>query len=628
MLEMERLNANQREAAEWNDGPMLVLAGPGSGKTLVLTMRVARLIQESPERRFKVLGLTFTTKAADEMKARVSQLLGPKAHRTRLTTFHSFAAEVLRQHGSHFGLRPDFKILTQEADRFQLLDEAIDEAAVADLPATVTGRGIVQMIDRLLREGHDGGDELLPFRASDREWVRPIYNAYVGLLLRENYLDFGTLLLCCLRLFRERPRIAQHYRTVYPFVCVDEYQDTNKAQDYLLHVLYPNRKANLFVVADDDQTIYQWNGASLERLRELRDAYDMKVVQLPESFRCPPAVIERANNLIRHNLDRMVGKKPLVSAVASPNSDVVRFRQFSDHEQEMSWIADDIVARSLDPGRCIILARNTNLLKFAEKALNTAGLSPYLVKQKKEFESPLLRFIHSALRLANAPNDGNQLTMLYKAFRELTGENVQPEDAEAESCLHGDSLLRGFVDVASPPSAETAKPLLCTLRDHLLERLEYRNFVDDVFHWDSQNKDISHEDDAGLDEKTEEKQVWRELERKIWQQLGGNSTLNQFLQELDLRQKTSPPSKNDVQCLTIHLAKGKEFQHVYLVGLAEDQLPSYYAIRSGDCAIQEERRNCFVAITRTQASLTLTCAKFYSGWRKQPSRFLGEMGLI
>ena len=122
MLEMKSLNANQREAAEWNDGPMLVLAGPGSGKTLVLTMRVARLIQESPESRFKVLGLTFTTKAADEMRSRVAQRLGLEAQRAHLTTFHSFAAAVLRQHGSYFGLRPDFKILTEDADRLQLLD--------------------------------------------------------------------------------------------------------------------------------------------------------------------------------------------------------------------------------------------------------------------------------------------------------------------------------------------------------------------------------------------------------------------------------------------------------------------------------------------------------------------------
>ena len=434
MLELERLNANQREAAAWKGGPMLVLAGPGSGKTLVLTMGVAGLIRENPDSRFKVLGLTFTTKAADEMRSRVAQLLGPEAHRARLTTFHSFAAEVLRQHGSHFGLRPDFQILVQDEDRHSLLDEAIEDSDISDVPAFATGKGIVQMVDRLLREGHFGDSEPLPFR-SDWDWIRPVYNTYLRLLIQRNYLDFGTLLLYCLRLFRERPRIAAHYRTVYRFVCVDEYQDTNRAQDCLLRLLCPDRASNLFVVADDDQTIYQWNGASPERLRKLRDDYDMTVVQLPESYRCPRQVIELANNLIRHNLERAENKKGLTSAVVSPDSGVVRFGQLTDVDMEMSWIARDIVARSIDPGKCTILARSARLLEAADEGLRAEGLSAYRASKKNEFESSLLRFLHAGLRLANAPNDVSQLTVLHKAFEELTGEEVDPEDAEMESGL-------------------------------------------------------------------------------------------------------------------------------------------------------------------------------------------------
>ncbi len=624
MLEMECLNVNQREAAQWNDGPMLVLAGPGSGKTLVLTMRVARLIQESPERRFKILGLTFTTQAADEMRARVSQRLGLDAYRAHLTTFHSFAAEVLRQHGSYFGLRPDFEILTQEADRFLLLDKALEDAEVANLPDAVTGRGIALMIDRLLREGHYEKDAPLPFQTADRDWIRPIYNAYIRLLIGENYLDFGSLLVCCLRLFRERPIIAQHYRTVYPFACVDEYQDTNKAQDLLLRTLYPDPNANVFVVADDDQAIYQWNGADPERPRRLRDDYKMKVIQLPESYRCPADVIELANNLIRHNLDREESRLPLVSAIGSPNSGVVRFRQFVDHKQEMEWIAGDIKKKPC-PGQCTILARNTELLEYASAALEQAGLSPYLVKRKNEFESPLLRFIHSALRLANAPGDGEQLAILCKAFWDLASVDVQPEDADVESSLNGGSLLRGVVASLSPSVGEVAKPLLQALRDHLLERLMYRDFVKSVFEW-RDARDALEESEANYGEEKKEKQVWNELANSIQQKLGGDPTLNQFLQELDLRSKASLPLSTDIQCRTIHSAKGREFQHVYLVGLAEDQLPSYHAIRNGDRDIEEERRNCFVAITRAQASLTLTWAESYSGRPKQPSRFLKEMG--
>ena len=308
MLDMSRLNENQRRAVEWGKKPLLVLAGPGSGKTFVLTMRVARLIRESPNARFRVLGLTFTRTAANMMRERVEHLLGPEARRARLTTFHSFCVEVLRQHGSHLGLRPDFEILTQDADRLQVLGEAIRKADAPNMPS-VSDRSVAVMIDHLLRTGHDGGhDTPLPFSGFERDWIRPIYTGYVDTLLRNNRLEFETLLVCCLRLFRKHPRIAKHYRIVYPYICVDEYQDTNRAQDLLVRALCPEDCAHFFVVADDDQIMHQWNGASPERLRKLQRDYKMSVIRFPESYRCPPAVVKLANSLIRFNLEQSPDK--------------------------------------------------------------------------------------------------------------------------------------------------------------------------------------------------------------------------------------------------------------------------------------------------------------------------------
>lgn len=629
MLDLQRLNENQREAVEWGQGALLVLAGPGSGKTLVLTMRVARLIHQNKDARFRVLGLTFTTKAADEMRGRVQNLLGSEAHRARLATFHSFCAEVLRQHGSHLGLKPDFEILTRDEDRHRALDEAISMAKVTDMPV-IAGRGIVQMIDHLLQEGHDGEDETaLPFAGDRKEWILPIYRSYMNILLRDNHIDFGMLIVCCLRLFRNYPRVAKHYRIVYPYICVDEYQDTNKAQDLLLRALCPEDSANLFVVADDDQIIYQWNGASPDRLRKLRLDYGMHVVQLPESFRCPPGIIELANNLIRYNLDRSPDKKPLKSALATQGDGVVRVKSFADHIQELAWIANDIKTRSLAPGECTILARNTKLLNAAADALRADGLSPYLVVRKNEFESAVLRFVHASLRLANAPQETEQLQRLCKAFFDLSGIDVRTEDAEGESGTHGGSLLRGFIDAATAGASEASDTavLLDALRDQLVERLRYQEFVSKVFDWCKGRRAQPTEDEA-YDE-AREMQVWNEIKRSVRQHFGDDPTLSQFLQELDLRQKTSPPNRGDVRCLTIHLAKGQEFQHVYLTGLAEDQLPSYYATQKGDNSreLEEERRNCFVAITRVQGTLTLTFARSYFSWMKKPSRFLREMGL-
>lgn len=627
MLDLDSLNDNQRKAVEWNDGPMLVLAGPGAGKTRVLTTRVARLIQETPDKRFRVLALTFTTKAAEEMRGRVAQLLGPNMRRARLTTFHGFATDVLRQHGSHLGLRPDFTILNQDADRHLVLRDAMEDVGDAGIPSGATANGVLPLIDRLLRDGQGGRERQaapLPFAAPGKEWIRPVYRSYIRLLIEGNHLDFGALLVCCLRLFNERPRIARDYGVVYPFACVDEYQDTNKVQDLLLRTLYPDRNANLFVVADDDQTIYQWNGASPERLRRLQHDYDMRVVQLPESFRCPSEVVRLANNLIRHNMDRAPNKEPLVSAAGARTVPVVRVSRFADCAAELSWVAADIRARALDPGTCTVLARSTKLVRAAAAALSHSGLPFYVVKRKAEFETPLLRFLHSALRLSSRPADLEQVAALCRACYDLTATCVQPEDAEAESMLGGDSLLAGFLSAATAAADKNTRPLLDTLRGDLLDRVKYRDFVKHLLAWrDGYPRTVN----TDPDEETEERNIWNSLTREIRLQLGADPPLGQFLQQIDLRQKTPPPRPTDVQCLTIHLAKGKEFQHVYLTGLAEEQLPSYQAVQGGPSAMEEERRNCFVAITRVQSSLTLTHADSYFGWPKQPSRFLAEMGL-
>ena len=618
-MNLQSLNTNQRDAVNWQTGPLLVRAGPGSGKTYVLTMRIARIISETPDDRFRMLGLTFTTKAADEMRDRVTSALGVPSRRVRLATFHSFAADVLRQHGSYFGLRPDFRILARDLERFELLGDAIKASGVRRmLPPTANGKSISLVIDRLFQEGYEGGDEVPDQLGMLRPWARPVYNAYLGLLAKGNYLDFGALLIYCLRLFRERPPLASHFRNVYPYVCVDEYQDTNAAQDQLLRAICPDQDANLFVVADDDQAIYEWNGASPRRIEALREHYGMQTIQLPESFRCPPHVVDLANSLIKHNISRVVNKVALVSAANSSTSDAAVVGPHSDAEAEARWIAKDILERGLEPAECTVLARNAKLLGIAEQALSAEGLSPYLPQRKQEFESSLLRFVHSALRLCDKPADADQLAALCTAFSDLVTEGPSPEEVVAEAVLRGgESFLKTFA--VAPVSKES--PLSVAIRNHLLDRLRYRDFVEDILTWQRDASELE-EDELGK----EEIRVWNDLDRNVQKSLGGDPTLSQFLQELDLRQKTPEAQTDDIQCLTIHMAKGKEFEHVYVMGLVEEQLPSYYAVRDGGRAIEEERRNCFVAITRARGTLTLTYARTYFGYYKEPSRFLSEMG--
>ena len=624
MTALNGMNANQLKAVEWDRGPLLVLAGPGSGKTAVLTTRVARLIREYADARFRVLGLTFTTKAADEMRERVERLLGSKTVRARMATFHSFCAEVLRQHGSHLGLRPDFEIMAREEDRVSVLDEAIRQTDSPELPA-VGGAGVIRMIDHLFREGFDGAETSpLPFSGTPKEWMRAVYNTYLDILVAGNHLDYGALLVCCMRLFRERPRIARHYRIVYRYVCVDEYQDTNRCQDLILRSLCPVDGADLFVVADDDQIIYQWNGASPARLEDLRRDYHMQVVQLPQSYRCPSAVIELANNMIRCNPDRSSSKMALTAAGSASCSDPVRIHRFRDQSREVAWVAADIRERAR-PGDSVVLARSTKLLESVAGALRKAGLVAYLRKSKHDLESAPLRFACAALRLSIGPREIDQLRVMCKAFFDLTGVDVRVEQAEAEGDAHGGSLLRGFLEVAAAdPKAAKGSVLVDALRDKLVDRLQYLEFVDDVVAW-YRDGGRHRSADGFEDDAEEEFAIWKELRQKVARE----QPLSRFMQEIDLRPKIASPGRDAVQCLTIHAAKGREFRHVYLIGLVEDQLPSYHATKTGASprVLEEERRNCFVAVTRTQATLTLTYSDSYFGWRKKPSRFISEMGL-
>jgi DNA helicase-2/ATP-dependent DNA helicase PcrA len=304
-MDLDSLNENQRRAVEWTAGPLLVLAGPGSGKTRVLTIRIARILAESRGKPFRVLGLTFTNKAADEMRERLTALAPEGAERALLTTFHAFCADVLRQHGSHLGVRPDFTILNQEADQIAVLAEVVRRVAPdAANPGKVAEDYLPPV--RSCLEAFARPDDI-PSRFKNPQYgtnVRLLYEGYRQELATRNALDFPSLLLLTHELLAAKPAVARQLRIIYPHVCVDEFQDTNLAQYTVLRQVIGDRPANLFVVADDDQIIYEWNGASPERLRQIRTDYGMEVIQLPTNYRCPYAVIDLANNLIGHNLDR------------------------------------------------------------------------------------------------------------------------------------------------------------------------------------------------------------------------------------------------------------------------------------------------------------------------------------
>lgn len=634
-INLSTLNERQRAAVSWQNGPLLVVAGPGSGKTSVLTYRVARLIEESPGARFRVLGVTFTNKAALEMRKRIDTLLSEGRDRATLTTFHSFAAEILRQHGSHVGLKPDFGILSEQADREAVLTDAIKALRREDEDFEPKAAQLLPAVNRMQDEC------VLPDEALKWLGVQPharavaaIYAEYRAHLIKANLMDFGSLLAIAVDLLEKKPAIAKQIRRIYSYVCVDECQDTNSAQYRLLIQLVPETNPNLFVVADDDQLIYQWNGASPARVQDLRKRFRMQVIQLPENYRCPPEVIALANNLISHNSDRAEGKKPLSAHKMGNGKAPVMVKRFSDFEGERLWLAERLGQFAADErSHCVVLARRKKLLEDAVATLASKSIPAYLAIRKNEFESDPYRWLHAALRLANAPQDREQLRRMTAAFYQLEGVQIAVEDVVASAAVDKTGFLRAWFDLAR--SCEGVEPatqtMLADATASLLDRLDYWAFVKVAHQWFAEVRSRpANPTNSASDEFDDEKEIWEALKSEI----AGHYTLadlslHNFLQELDLRAKVKPPPKDAVRCLTIAASKGMEFRHVFLIGLVEDELPGYYARKKGDTSddMREERRNCFVAITRAEETLTLTYAESYSGYQKQPSRFLAEMGL-
>lgn len=464
--------------------------------------------------------------------------------------------------------------------------------------------------------------------------VAAIYAEYRARLIKANLLDFGSLLAIAVDLLEKKPAIAKQIRRVYSYVCVDECQDTNSAQYRLLIQLVPEAKPNLFVVADDDQLIYQWNGASPARIQDLRKRFGMQVIQLPENYRCPPEVIDLANNLIRHNSDRAAGKKPLTAHKTGDGKARVTVERFDDFEGERLWLAERLGQFAADErSHCVVLARRKKLLEDAVVTLGSKSIPAYLAIRKNEFESAPYRWVHAALRLANAPQDREQVRRLARAFFQLEGVSIEVEDVVARAAVDQAGFLRAWFEMAS--SREGVEPatqtMLVDATASLLDRLDYWAFVKVAHEWlGGVRSRPANATNSAFEEFDDEKEIWEALKSEIdGHYMLADLSLHNFLQELDLRSKEKPPPKNAVRCLTIAASKGAEFRHVFLIGMVEDELPGYYAKKKGDTSddMREERRNCFVAITRAEETLTLTYAEMYSGYRKQPSRFLAEMGL-
>ena len=624
---LDRLSPTQRRAVEWDEGAALVLAGPGAGKTLVLTTRVARILDSTPNRHFRVLALTFTTKAADEMRTRVQAMIPDLADRTVIGTFHSFCAQLLRQHGSHLSIRPDFGIYDQDDDRAELLRDALVDAADRGEPVTSDDTRWLRVIDQLRSSLVSPEKTARHFQdAAAGQRAARVYAIYEEALRQNNIMDFNGMILDTCRLVHKMPSVASRIRQSYPHWLIDEFQDTTPAQYRLIRFLADDKFSNVFVVADDDQIIYQWAGASYQQISAFRQKFFPELIQLVENRRCPPEIVQAANNLISNNSERTPDKEPLIATLPSKGP-AIFLRTFATDLEESEGVAKEIAMKGEGYWRATaVLGRTRAILQPLQKALKDLGVNAFISTRRGRFMSAQYLWLHSCLDLCLRPTDRRMLTSMTAAANRIAGIELDAAMLAAEA----QSLNASYLETWALSVKKWENDIGDQLADFGLSlvnaRTSWRRTVSEAIEWLSLTAEVA---DALVNDVAEDRAAWEAAVREIRSEKGGQPDLDELLQGIALRPKEPPPDPTAVRLMTIHGAKGLEFENVWVIGVAEDIIPSWQSLKSGapPGELQEERRNFFVAITRTQRQLVLSYAEQYRGWRKQPSRFLEEMNV-
>ena len=618
-MNLNELNNKQKEAVLYNDGPLLIIAGAGAGKTKTLTTKIAYLIDEEEVSPYNILAITFTNKAAKEMKDRLYSLIGDLAKKLQVSTFHSFGLRLIRENYNILGYDRNFNIMDAD-DSLTVIKRIIKDM---NLDTKIYSPKAIKNTISSCKNELISPEQYKKYTVSDyEETVYNVYKRYEKKLFDNNSVDFDDLLILPIKLFEKYPEILSKYQELFKYVLIDEYQDTNHAQ-YKLTKLISSKYKNITVVGDGSQSIYSFRGANYKNILNFEKDYsDAKTILLEQNYRSTTTILDAANDVIKNNRDR---KDKNLWTDRSHGEKIKYYRAYNERDEAQYVVRNikELLDQNIPYNEIAVLYRTNAQSRIMEEEMLKANL-PYRVVgsfyfySRKEIKDLIayLKLIHnpkddiSLLRVINTPKRGIGLKTLQNLTDKANEENI--------------SLFEAIEDGKELKFKQIIERLIELSKDLTLTEL-----IDKVLSISGMKEDLESEKTLESEIRLENLEEFKSI-TKTFEELEGEVSLEEFLLEISLVSDVEDykDDPNRVSLMTVHSVKGLEFSCVFVIGLEEGIFPHINSLMENK-ELEEERRLCYVAITRAKDKLFLINARGRTLFGKEqinpPSRFISEI---
>ena len=618
-MDLSTLNDKQKEAVKWPDGPLLVLAGAGSGKTRVLTTKLAYLVNEKEVNPYNILAITFTNKAAKEMKERAFKMLGSDAYKMQISTFHSLGLLLIRENYDKLGFDKNFTILDSD-DSLTIIKKILKEMNLD--PKVYNPRAIRNKISSAKNELMDSNYYSRFANSEYEEIVLEVFRKYEKKVFKNNSMDFDDLLLLPIKLFKKFPEVLEKYQERFKYILVDEYQDTNEAQ-YILIKMLSKKYKNICVVGDLDQSIYGFRGANFRNILNFEKDYpDAKVIPLEENYRSTGNILNVANDIIKHNKQR----KEKILWTKNDDGTKIRYHRAYDEKDEANYVMEEIkklIISGEEKSNIAVLYRTNAQSRNMEEALLRENIPYKVVGSFYFYNRKEIKDLISYLKLIYNSNDDVSLMRVINVPKRQIGPKTI-ENLATKALDKGVSLYEA---IDSGKELEFKK-LIERIKQES-ENMSLTELVEFILAESGMRRELENSKTLEAEVRLENLEEFKSI-TKNFEENNGVISLEEFLLEISLVSDMEEHKNNNdvVTLMTIHSAKGLEFDHVFIIGLEEGLFPHSNCLDSPD-EIEEERRLCYVAVTRARKTLTLVNASrrmLYGNTNcNPPSRFIAEI---